>query len=329
MFAVVVEQPGEHSALHYVPVPDPEPRPHDVIVRTRAAGVNRADLRFRLGAYGDADWGDSSLIGLEIAGDIVHVGPNAGAWKVGDRVMSVVGGGGYAELARVDGRMLIAIPTDLDYVQAAAIPEAFITAHESLCHLAGLIAGERVLIHAAGSSVGTAAIQLAVACNAHVAVTAGAAKLQRLRQLGAECCIDRAGVAFDQSARDWSCGEGVDVILDFIGGPYLERNIRALAPGGRLIQAGLLGGTGQAQLSLESFLINHLKMFGTVMKSRTLEDKCDMKDRFAKRWIDEFASGKLNAVVDKVYPISRAELAHQRIASNESFGKVVLTVPGE
>ncbi|MGE4370269.1 MAG: NAD(P)H-quinone oxidoreductase [Burkholderiaceae bacterium] len=326
MRAITVENPGPASVLRYSEVPDPIPRAHDVIVRVRAAGVNRADLRFRQGDYGNASWGDSNLIGLEVAGDIVYVDALADAWRVGDRVMSIVGGGGYAQLARVDSRMLMRIPDSLGYVDAAAIPEAFITANEAVCHLGDLAPGERLLIHAAASGIGTAAIQLARVIDAQITATASATKLDSLRALGVDLCIDRCNEDFESLTRSFSNGLGMDVIIDFVGAPYLQRNLRALADGGRLVLAGLLGGIDNASIPIERFILGHLKMFGTVMKSRTLEEKCEMTKRFSDRWLPAFDTGLLRPVVDSVHPVFAAEEAHRRIAANKSFGKIILEI---
>jgi NADPH:quinone reductase len=326
MLAIVVEQPGPDSLLRYVQVADPQIRPADVMIRTRAAGVNRADLSFRKGAYGNADWGDSPLMGLEVAGDIVAVGSEAVGWRAGDRVMSVVGGGGYAELARVDHRMLLPIPQGMDYVRAAAIPEAFITAHECLCHLGSLTAGEAVLIHAAGSGVGVAAVQLACAVGAEVFTTSSAEKHERLRALGVRHCIDRKSEDFAAAVAAVRAGRGIDVILDFVGASYFERNVRLLASGGRLVQAGLMEGNADQTMPMSPLVSRHLRIMGTVMKSRPLAEKCAMVARFSQRWLDRFDNGQLSPVIDAVYPIRDAARAHEYLASNAGFGKVVLSL---
>lgn len=326
MLAVHVDNIGPASALRYAQAPDPTLRPSDVLVRNRAAGVNRTDLSFRRGAHGDADWGDSPLIGLEVAGEIVAMGSDVAGWRIGERVMAVVGGGGYAQLSRVDYRMLMPIPAGMDDIQAAAIPEVFITAHQALCHLGELRQNETLLLHAAASGVGTAAVQLARAIGARVIATASASKHARLMELGVSHCIDRSAEDFEPAVASLTDGRGVDVILDFVGASYVERNIRSLAYGGRLVQAGLMDGNASQPLPMSRLVSRHLKIMGTVMKSRPLAEKCAMTRRFADRWLAEFATGRLQPVVDAVYPITEAEAAHQRVASNAGFGKVVLTI---
>lgn len=326
MRAMLVEQPGPDSSLRYAEVDDPVLRDSDVLVRTHAAGVNRADLSFRKGVYGTADWGDSPLIGLEVAGEIVATGSGVRGWSAGARVMAVVGGGGYAELARVDHRMLLPIPAGMDYVQAAAVPEAFITAHQALCHLGELSAGEVVLIHAAASGVGVAAVQLARALGAQVFATSSAPKRARLEELGVSRCVDRHSEDFADVIGAIRGDSGVDVIIDFVGASYVERNIRLLGYGGRLVQVGLMGGNAPQTLPMSPLVSRHLKIMGTVMKSRPLAEKCAMTARFAQRWLDAFVDGELAPVIDAVFPIRDAALAHERLESNAGFGKVVLAL---
>jgi NADPH:quinone reductase len=202
--------------------PSPDLRPHDLIVEVRAAGMNRADLSYRKGAYGRASFGDSDLMGLEIAGDVIELGKEVRGFSKGDRVMGIVGGGGYAERARIDYRMAMRIPETLDYVQAAAVPEAFITAHESLFHLGRLDSGESVLIHAAASGVGSAAVQLAHLAGATIYATADDAKLDQVRQLGADVTIAYKTNNFARAVIEGSKGRGVDVILDSSAQPILN-----------------------------------------------------------------------------------------------------------
>lgn len=317
---------GEAEVLQLADVSDPQLRPGDLLVRNHAAGVNRADINQRRGAHGRANFGDSELMGLEIAGEVIAVGDQVRGFAAGDRVMGVVGGGGYAEIARIDHRMAMRIPDAMSYVDAAAIPEAFVTAHEALFHLAGLRAGERVLIHAAASGVGTAAVQLAAAAGAQVLVTASGAKLERLTELGADVLIDYKTQDFLEEVQRATSDRGVDVIVDFIGAPYFERNISLLAHGGRLIQVGLLGGREGVTLPLDRVLSGHLKIIGTVMKSRTQEEKHAMVARFRDQGLSRFETGGLRAVVDSVFPLAQAAEAHRRLESNQTIGKIILEV---
>jgi putative PIG3 family NAD(P)H quinone oxidoreductase len=329
MKAILYNGFGGPEVLHLADAPLPAVRPDDLLVKVCAAGVNRADLSQRKGVYGTAtDFGDSALIGLEIAGEVVELGANVTGFKVGDRVMGVVGGGAYAEFARIDYLMALHIPEELGYPEAAAIPEAFITAHEALIHLGGLAADETVLIHAAGSGVGTAAVQLAALLGACAIATAGSEeKLERIRRLGAGHGINYKERDFHEEVMAVTEGRGADVIIDFVGAPYFDRNIRSLARGGRLVQVGLMGGGGAgaaSALPLETLLFRHLRIMGTVMKSRPLADKRAMTARFGQRWLPMFAARRLVPVIDSIFPFAKAAEAHQRMEQNLNVGKIVL-----
>jgi len=305
--------------------PKPDIRPHDLIVAVRAAGVNRADLSHRKGAYGRANFGDSDLMGLEIAGDVVEVGNEVHGFTEGDRVMGIVGGGGYAEIARIDYRMAMRIPETVDYVHAAAVPEAFIMAHESLFHLGRLDRGESVLIHAAASGVGTAAVQLAHVAGAIVYATADDAKLDQVRQLGADVTIAYKTNDFGRAVTEGSKGRGVDVILDFIGAANFDRNFACLAAGGRLIQVGLLGGIENTQLPLGRLVQQHIQIIGTIMKSRSAEAKFAMTQRFSERWMVPLGLHVIGPLIDSVFPFSEAAEAHRKLEDRRNVGKVILT----
>ena len=327
MKAITIEEFGHPDVLKLSDVPDPLVRPADLLVRVYAAGVNRADLTHRTGGYGRPDFGDSPIIGLEIAGEVIEKGNTVVGFEVGDRVMGVVGGGAYAELARIDYRMAMPIPAQLDYVHAAAIPEVFVTAHEALMHLARLKPGDSVLIHAAAGGVGSAAVQLAYATGATVYATTDGSKLSRVEHLGADVAIDYKNSDFAEVIASKTDGRGVDVIIDFVGEPYFARNLASLANGGRLIQVGILGGGGKVALELEHVLYRHLQIIGTVMKSRTPPEKHDMIKRFREHWLERFeGGGSLEPVVDSTFPLSRAADAHRRMESSENVGKIILTM---
>ena len=327
MKAITIEEFGNPDVLKLSDVPDPLVRPADLLVRVYAAGVNRADLTHRIGGYGRPDFGDSPIIGLEIAGEVIEKGNAVVGFEVGDRVMGVVGGGAYAELARIDYRMAMPIPAQLDYVHAAAIPEVFVTAHEALMHLARLKPGDSVLIHAAAGGVGSAAVQLAYATGATVYATTDGSKLSRVEHLGADVAIDYKNIDFAEVIARKTDGRGVDVIIDFVGEPYFARNLASLANGGRLIQVGILGGGGKVALELEHVLYRHLQIIGTVMKSRTPPEKHDMIKRFREHWLERFeGGGSLEPVVDSTFPLSRAADAHHRMESSENVGKIILTM---
>jgi putative PIG3 family NAD(P)H quinone oxidoreductase len=325
MKAIIFDQFGPTDVLNIGEVPEPVLRPHDLLVRTRAAGVNRADLTHRRGGYGRPDFGDSTIMGLEIAGDVIAVGAEAQGYEVGDRVMGIVGGGAYAEVSRIDYRMAMPIPPGLDYVQAAAITEVFVTAHEALIHLGRLQPGETVLVHAGAGGVGGAAVQLAHALGATVFTTARAEAHDMVRRLGADHAIDYVHDDFAEVIAQATEKRGVDVILDFIGAPYFEKNVNALNFGGRLVQIGIMGGIENTKMPLDRLLYRHLQIIGTVMKSRTQEVKHAMSRRFRERWLAEFATGALAPVVDSVYPLAEADAAHKRMEDGLNVGKIVLT----
>jgi NADPH2:quinone reductase len=324
--AIDLKEYGGPDVLKIEDVADPVLRPHDLLVRNYAAGVNRADLGHRRGGYGRVNFGDSEIMGLEIAGEVIEVGPGAEVFELGDRVMGVVGGGGYGEIARIDSRMAMRIPDVLDYVLAAAVPEVFVTAHEAMLHLGRLEAAESVLIHAAASGVGTAAVQMAHAIGTKVYVTADGSKLERLYALGADVAIDRRTQDFAEVIAKETSGRGVDLVIDFIGASYFERNVRSLTDGGRLVQVGLMGGFENAALPMERLVLGHLQIIGTVMKSRTQSAKQAMTRRFSERWLHHFKHGGLMPVIDSVFPLSKAADAHRRMEANQNVGKIVLEI---
>lgn len=326
MKAITFKEFGDAEVLELTEVAAPELRSHDLLVRTHAAGVNRADLTHRTGGYGRPNFGDSTIMGLEIAGEVIAVGDAVEGYTIGDRVMGIVGGGAYAEQARIDYRMAMPIPDGMDYHHAAAIPEVFVTAHEAMIHLGRLQPGESVLIHAAAGGVGSAAVQLAGALGARVFATAEASKLGRVHALGADVGIDYQTQDFADVVREQTEGKGVDVIVDFIGAPYFERNVASLNYGGRLVQVGIMGGSAGASIALDKLLYRHLQIIGTVMKSRTQDVKHAMVRRFRDRWLEHFSGDHLTPVLDSVFPLSAAADAHRRMESGQSIGKIILSM---
>lgn len=324
MQAIVFDDFGGPEVLVAREIARPEVRPHDLLVRNAAIGVNRADLSHRKGAYGRAHFGDADTMGLEIAGTVVELGAQVRGFSVGDRVMGIVGGGAYAEFSRIDHRMAMPVPQGLSLVDAGAVAEVFVTAHEALFHLARLQAGESVLIHAAAGGVGSAAVQLAHAAGARVFATAGGDKREAVLGFGADAVIDYRKEDFQAVVTQQTGGKGVDVVIDFVGGPYLERNVRSLAEGGRMVVVGLLGGAAGAALPMDALLFRHLQIFGTVMKSRPPEVKQAMVQRFAQRWLPALAAGTIRPVIDSSFPLADAAAAHRRMESGASVGKILL-----
>jgi NADPH2:quinone reductase len=323
--AIAYDRFGPPDVLRPVEAPAPQPRATDLLVRVAAAGVNRADLMQRTGFYGDQSFGESPLLGLELAGEVVEVGAEVTGFSVGDPVMAIVGGGAYAEFARVDHGMAVKVPNGLPMIQAAGVMEAFVTAWEAVAHLAEVRPGQHVLVHAAAGGIGSAAVQIARALDANVYATASAERAADVRGLGAAAVIDYRAADFEAETLRLTGGMGVDAVIDFIGGEYLARNLRSLAPGGRLVQVGVLSGDADAAIPLDLLLHNHLRLIGTVMKSRPLDEKRAMVARFAVGALPRLALGELRPVIDTVLQLNQAAEAHRRLERGGGFGKIILT----
>ena len=328
MKAIVITKTGGADVLEVREVPTPEPRADQVRVRAHACGLNRADLMQCRGHYPAPKGSPPDIPGLEYAGTIDALGPGVtGALKVGDRVFGVVGGGGQAELVVTHERMAVPIPGNLDWDQAAAVPEVFITAHDALETQAGLRPGESVLVHAAGSGVGTAAVQVAKAMGCTVFGTSRtASKLAEATALGLDFGIDANGPeSFADVVLRQTGGAGVDVVLDLIGAPGLSGNLKVLAYRGRLVLVGLLGG-GTGSIELSALMGKRLTVVGTTLRARPLEEKIAATQRFALRVVPWLERGLVRPVVDRVFPFAEVRSAQQRLESNLGFGKVVLRV---
>jgi putative PIG3 family NAD(P)H quinone oxidoreductase len=326
MRAAVITEPGGPEVIEIKRVMVPAPGTGEIRVRVRAAGVNRADLLQRRGLYPPPPGWRADIPGLEYAGAVEALGAGGGQWQVGDRVMGLVGGGGYAEYVVVPAREAIAIPKRLSYEEAAAIPEVFITAHDALVTQLNLARGERLLIHAVGSGVGTAALQLAKVAGATVIGTSRAAwKLERAQELGLDAGIDASCEVVAEAVRRETDGEGVDVILDLVGGPYLAANIDALALKGRMIIVGLTAGRS-AELDMGAVLRKRLHIVGTSLRMRTLEEKVAAARAFDRDVGRLLESGEVRPVIDRVFPMEDVVEAHRHMESNANFGKLVLRI---
>jgi tumor protein p53-inducible protein 3 len=322
MKAILFDQPGDANVLRYDDTPDPQPGADELLVRVHATALNRADLMQRRGGYAPPP-GASPILGLELAGEVVQP---AEGWSVGDRVMAVVTGGGYAELAIVPCGMAIRIPDRFSYQEAAAIPEAFLTAYLNLFTLGRLQPGEVALIHAGASGVGTAAIQLVCAAGARAIATAGAEeKLALCRELGAELAINYKTEPFAERVLAATSGHGADVVLDFIGAPYWDSNMSALALGGRLMLIGFLGGA-RGQFDLGALMGKSLTVASTTLRRTPLPQKIALTQAFSAFALARFESGDLRPVIDRVLPLAQAAEAHRALEANSNAGKVVLAV---
>ena len=309
-------------------VPDPVAGPEDLLVRVRATAVNRADLLQRQGGYPQPGPKPAFEVpGLEYAGEVLAVGARVEGFAVGDRVMGLLAGGGYAEQVVTHFRLAMKVPANLSWQEAGATPEVYITAHDAL-RQCRLLSGETVLIHAAGSGVGVAAIQIAKAMGASlVAGTAGsAAKLEQAQALGLDVPVNYREQDFATAVLEATGGRGVDVILDVIGPEYWERNMKALALRGRVVLVGMLGG-GATGVSLGPLMAKRASVRGTTLRARPLEEKADATRAFEKSVLPHIAAGRVKVVVDRVYTLAEAAAAHEYLASNQNFGKVALTVP--
>jgi putative PIG3 family NAD(P)H quinone oxidoreductase len=320
--AILFDQPGGPEVLRLGDAPDPRPAEGELLVRVYATAANRADTLQRRGNYPPPE-GASPILGLELAGEVVE---GVGDWRPGDRVMAVVTGGGYAEMAVVPAGMAVRIPEQLSFEAAAAIPEAFLTAYLNLFTLGRLQAGETVLIHAGASGIGTAAIQLARAAGAHVFVTAGSdEKLMRCRELGAEVAINYKSDSFRERVIAVTGSKGANLILDFVGAPYWDDNLASLAIDGRLALIGFLGGS-RADLDLGPILGKRLHVFGTTLRRTPMPQKIALTEAFAAFALARFEAGELRPVIDVVLPLDQAAEAHRRMESNTTVGKIVLQV---
>ena len=325
MRAIAIASPGGPEVLEERDVALPEPGAGQLRVRVHAVGVNRADLLQRQGRYPAPPGVPADVPGLEYAGTVDALGPGVEGWRVGDRVMGLVGGGAYAEAVVVDAREVVAVPAGLSFEEAAAVPEAFITAHDALFTLLGLRAGESVLIHAVGSGVGTAAVQLARAAGARVLGTSRSAwKLERATSLGLEIGIDAGAEAFAEAVRRHTGGRGVDAILDLVGGGYLRGNLESLAVKGRMAVVGLVAGR-RAELDLGLLLARRLTVIGTVMRGRSPDEKAAAVAAFRDDVLPLLEEGRVRPVVDVVLPFHEVREAHRRVEADRNFGKVVLT----
>jgi NADPH:quinone reductase len=325
MKAITITGAGGPEVLEVRDVPDPQPQGDQIRVRVRACGLNRADLLQTRGLYPAPAGAPADIPGLEYAGEVDALGPGVtGPIKVGDRVFGILGGGGQAEYVVTHERMALPIPANLDFVQAAAVPEVFLTAHDALITQGRLGPGERVLIQAVGSGVGTAAAQIAHAMGCTVFGTSRtAAKLEQARPLGLDVGIETAKGDFAEVVNRQTAGAGVQVVLDLVGSGVLAGNLKALAVRGRLVLVGLLGGH-QAPLDLGLMLRKRLTVVGTSLRARPLEEKIAATRLFASQVLPWLERGMVRPVVDSVFAFEQVGDAQARLESNRAFGKVIL-----
>ena len=329
MRAAVITRPGGPEVLDVEQRPTPIPRASEVLVRVHASALNRADLAQRQGHYPAPPGSPADIPGLEFAGEIESVGEDAHGWREGDRVFGITGGGGNAEYLVADASTLARVPAQLSWTEAAAVPEAFMTAYDSLVTQAQVQRNETVLIHAVGSGVGLAGTQLARAWSATPFGTARTAdKIERAREYGLADGVALADdpEAFVPHAERWTNGTGIDVTLELVGGAYVPADVRAAATRGRIMIIGTVAGA-MATVPIGMVLRKRLTLRGTALRSRTLEEKRAVAQAFARDVVPLFETGALRPTIDQVFELEEIRAAHERLASNATFGKVVLRVP--
>jgi len=330
MRAVVLNGYGEIDVLQLADVADPVAGPEEVLVEVVATSLNRADLLQRRGLYPSPTLAGfippaPEIPGMEFAGLVAGVGSLVSGWAVGDNIMGIVGGGSYAEKLVIHEHQALRVPSEVSLANAAAIPEVFITAFDALVVQGGLTSGRVALVHAGASGVGTAAIQICKAIGARVIVTASKGKLEACRALGADLAIDYSAEDFVLAVREFTSGTGVDVVLDVIGGDYVDRNIMSIRVGGRIVQVGIMGG-GRTEVNIGMLLPMRATLIGTVLRARPLAEKIAISQRFAAELLPLFDSGLLRPVIDSRYALTDIALAHAYMETNANVGKIVIDV---
>lgn len=325
MKGIVVHQTDQGPILKLEEIPDVHYGADEVLVDIKASAVNRADLMQARGGYPPPP-GASEILGLEMAGVVSAVGDHVDGVQVGDRVASLLTGGGYATQIAVHPKMLFKLPVDWSFAMGAAVPEVWLTAFVNLFIEGGLQTGETVLIHAGGSGVGTAAIQLAREAGANPMITAGTeSKLERGRQLGATLAINYKEADFVADVLNATEKRGVNLVLDPVGASYFEKNINVLARHGRMVNIGLLGGA-VATANIAPLLIKNLMIKGSTLRARPLAEKIEITTAFIDRFWSLFLDGTLQPIIDTTFPLAEAQAAHAYIAADKNIGKVILEV---
>ena len=323
MRAIVLTEFGEPQVLRIAEVPVPVPAADEVLVRVRATALNRADLLQRRGLYPNPFPGANDIPGMEFAGEVVQAAVSR--WKPGDHVMGIVSGGAYAEYLTIPAAQAMRTPRGMALVDAAAIPEVFITAWDALVMQGGLQPGQTALVHAGASGVGTAAIQICRAMGARIVVTCSSNKVQACRDLGAHLVVDYTRDDFAKSVAEFTDGRGVEMVLDVIGGDYTVRNVACLARKGRIIQVGTIAGPS-ANFNVASLMPKRASIIGTVLRPRPKEEKIAVSQAFAEALLPDFDAGVLKPVIDKRFTLDQIVQAHQHMEANANVGKIVVEV---
>jgi NADPH2:quinone reductase len=325
MRAIAVENPGQGYALKVAEIEKPTPQAGEVLIKVAAAGINRADLVQAMGGYPPPP-GAPLTLGLEVAGEIVALGTGVSAFSLGDKVCALLGGGGYAEFAAVSQLCVLPVPRGVGIIEAAALPEVHFTIWTNLIDTARLKTGESVLIHGGSSGIGTAAIQLCAARRHRVFATAGSAeKCAAVQKLGATRAINYREEDFVDDVKKETGGKGVDVILDMVGGDYIQRNMSAAALWGRIVNIAYQSGM-QATVNFAPLLMKRLSLLATTLRARSNEEKGAIRDAVRREVWPLLEAGKITPVVDRTFPLAEAQAAHARMAKSEHIGKILLTL---
>ncbi len=327
MKAVLLDGFGGLDVLKIGQAPKPAPKQGEVLIKVVASSINRPDLVQREGKYPPPP-GDSDILGLEVAGTIAELGPGVSGWKVGDRVISLVGGGGYAEYAVAYASHLMAIPESVSFEEAACICESYITAFLNVFMIGGLQDGQTAILHGGGGGVNTAAIQLckALTPNTKLIVTAHPSKIERVKALGADLLIDFTTTPdFSEAVKEFTSKKGVDLILDHVGAKYLAPNMNSLGYKGKLVVIGVISGI-KAELNLALMMVKRQQIIGSVLRSRPVPEKAEIVAEFTRRALPKFADRTIVPLIEKVFPIEQIKEAHGMMEADQHFGKIVLKV---
>ena len=327
MKAVLMDEFGAPEVMKVGEIDRPDPKANEVLVKVMATSINRPDLVQRMGNY-PPPAGDSEILGLEVAGTVAAVGRDVSDWKLGDRVMALVGGGGYAEYAVAYAIHLMPIPDSMSFEEAACVNESYVTAFLNVFMIGGLQDGQTAIFHGGGGGVNTAAIQLAKALtpNAKLIITANPTKKERVKELGADLVIDYTETPdFSNLVKEFTGKKGVDVILDHVGAKYLQPNMASLGYKGKLVIIGIISGI-KAELNLALMMVKRQQIIGSVLRSRPVAEKGDIIAEFTRRALPKFADRSIVPIIEKVFPLEDVVAAHQMMEEDKHFGKIVLKI---
>lgn len=326
MKAILIDQAGGPENMYLGEWPTPNPGPHQVLVKVEATALNRADTMQREGKYPPPP-GASPIMGLEMAGSVVGLGSSVRKWKEGDEVCGLLPGGGYAEYVVIHEDLAMSVPKSLSLIQAAGIPEVFMTAFQAMFWLGKLTKGQTVLLHAGASGVGTAAIQMAKAVGADVWVTASKGKHNICLDLGADKAIDYRTEDFQEQIRQTHPSKGVNLIVDPISGPYFPKNLEVLLPDGRLVILASMGGF-KSEINILQVMIKRLHIQGSTLRARELEYKIALSKDLQEKFWDKFADGSIKPVIDSTFDWTEVQEAHRYMGANKNIGKIILKIGG-